>query len=73
MANWHPAVAAQSREEKWLRTDQAADRLHLKERRVRQLCENQTLVGIKTGRKWLIAKSSLDEYLAVLNRLNDGG
>ena len=68
MANWHPAVAAQSQEERWLRTDQVARHLHLKERRVRQLCENQILESIKTGRKWLIAKSSLDEYLAALNQ-----
>ena len=68
MGNWHPAVAAQSGEEKWLQTGQVAKRLRLKARRVRQLCENQTLVGIKTGRKWLIAESSLDEYLASLNQ-----
>ena len=68
MVNWHPAVAAaQGQPERWLRTDQAASRLRLKERRVRQLCESRILLGVKTGRKWWIPESAIRDYLATLN------
>jgi excisionase family DNA binding protein len=69
MANWHPAVAAaQGQPGRWLRTDQVADRLRLKERRIRQLCESGILPGVKTGRKWWIPESALQEYLSSLNQ-----
>lgn len=67
--NWHPAVAAQQREERLLRTDQAAPRLRKSERQIRRLCENGRLKGaIKIGeRQWLIPESALPDYLEAIN------
>ena len=70
MANWHPAVAAQSQQEKLLEVHQVASRLGLKNRRVRQLCENGLIRAIKTGRKWRIFQSALDNYVQVFKEAN---
>ena len=68
MANWHPAVAAQSGQDRWLRTDQAADRLKCDESTVRRLCRSKVLRGKKHGRrKWLILESAIREYQDALD------
>lgn len=67
--SWHPAVAAQSQQERLLRPEQAAARLECSPRWVRQLCQNKILFGIKKGkRKWLIPESAIRDYLSALNQ-----
>jgi excisionase family DNA binding protein len=69
MANWHPAVAAQSGQDRWLRTDQAALRLECDESTIRRLCRSKVLRGIKKGRrKWLISESAIRDYLDSLTK-----
>ena len=43
-------------------TAQAAQRLSVSERRVRQLCKEGT-IGVKIGRQWLIRGAELAEYV----------
>jgi excisionase family DNA binding protein len=62
-------AAAQGQPERLLRTDQAADRLKLTERRIRQLCQEKSLEGIKVGRrKWLIPEAAVRKYLESINQ-----
>ena len=66
---WHPAVAAQSQQERMFRPDQAAPRLNCSSRWVRQLCQDKVLFGVKVGRrKWLIPESAIQDYLLSLNQ-----
>ncbi len=65
---WHPAVAAQSQQERLLRPDQAAIRLDCTPRWVTELCRQKLLLGIKRGRrKWLIPESAIVDYLRKIN------
>ncbi len=65
---WHPAVAAQQREERLLRPDQVAARLNCTTRWVTQLCQDKLLKAIKVGRRqWQIPESAIREYLEAIN------
>jgi excisionase family DNA binding protein len=64
MTGWHPGVAAAGREDRLLRPDQVALRLHCSVRTVRRLCREKLLCGIKAGRrKWLIPMEALVDYV----------
>lgn len=49
----------------FLTTKEVAEKLNLKPRNVQYLCEQGKLGSSKPGRKYLIPKESLDEYLKI--------
>ena len=47
---------------RWLSTKQAARRLGLQERQVRNLCRDRKLPAVKPNEVWLISPADLDEF-----------
>jgi len=69
MANWHPAVAAQSGQERMLRPDQAARLLNVTAQQVRKLWRQGKIRGEKySERKLRFSESAILDYR---NSLND--
>lgn len=49
-----------------LNVNEVAPQLHVEPRRVRELLQSGRLIGLKTGRKWVISQESVDAYLSLL-------
>lgn len=68
MANWHPAVAAQSGQDRWLRPDQVARLLGVTAQQVRKLWRQGKIKGEKRSERNLVfTESALREYQDGLN------